>query len=172
MIPIALALLWSTTFRCSTDKYPWHTIYRCSTDIILPMAHRGRDAPWISGPHRAPGPGVSGPHIRGACIWGAPRIMWIPVAHHIYMRHGYVWAHPLEKVAEYPWRMCVWCATGIYICGALFWGAPRICRTYYHKGAISPYLPLQVLTPIDLALALVSLLSTPIFFNYFSILGS
>jgi hypothetical protein len=24
----------------------------------------------------------------------------IPVAHHIYMRHGYVWAHPLEKVAD------------------------------------------------------------------------
>jgi hypothetical protein len=117
--------LWSTTFRCSTDKYPWRTTYRCSTDMILPMAYREGDAPWISGLHRAPGPGVSGPHIRGACIWGAPRIICIPVAHHIYMRHGYVWAHPLKKVADisvehhfevrygyiYLWSTILRCAT-------------------------------------------------------------
>jgi hypothetical protein len=49
------------------------------------------------------------------------------VTHHIYMRHGYGWAHPLEKVADisvvhvssvrhcyiYPWSTILRCVTNI-----------------------------------------------------------
>jgi hypothetical protein len=87
------------------------------------------------------------------------------------MRHGYVWAHPLEKVADISVEHHFEVRHRYIYVEHLF----EVRHGYVVPTTIEvhlPYLPLQALTLIDLALALVPLLSTPIFFNYFFILGS
>jgi hypothetical protein len=58
-------------------------------------------------------------------IWGVPCIGRITVAHHIYIRQGYKWAHPLEKVAD----ISVAHASLMHHCYIYLWSTILRCAT-------------------------------------------